>query len=80
MHELCHKTNCKIEEAQVSEPQIDKFPNPPLQGYICIYDTYMHIFTASVADWTFVEPIIESFGPSRDLNFLILFPKDLKFK
>lgn len=40
----------------------------------------MHIFTASVADWTFVEPITESFGPSRDLNFLILFPKDLKFK
>lgn len=80
MHELCHKTNYKTEEAQVSERQIDKFPNPPLQGYICIYDTYMHIFTASVADWTFVEPIIESFGPSRDLNFLILFPKDLKFK
>lgn len=38
------------------------------------------MFTASVADWPFMEPIIESFGPSRDLNFLILSPKDLKLK
>lgn len=38
------------------------------------------MFTASVADWPFVEPIIESFESSRDLNFLILSPKDLKLK